>query len=170
MYFLNGKYMTGEPQMGEVARDPAVLERLRAQRGRLADRMRPPWWYLTGIAIMYGLVFACPFGQRYVSQGFSIWFVFVAGLAVTGLLGWGLPRATGMKGFRNSPDRPGSPVRIATLAACLAALVAEHLLIDRGLPVAAIVAAALGVAVEVACQQAAFRGIRRELRGGGEAA
>ena len=38
--------------MGDVAGDPAALEQLRAQRGRLADRLRPPWWYLTGFAIV----------------------------------------------------------------------------------------------------------------------
>ncbi len=31
--------------MGDVASDPTALELLRVQRGRLADRMRPPWWY-----------------------------------------------------------------------------------------------------------------------------
>ena len=61
MYFLNGKYMTEELAMRDAAGDPAALELLRVQRGRLADRLRPPWWYLTGLAIMWALVFACPF-------------------------------------------------------------------------------------------------------------
>ena len=56
--------------MREVARDPAALELLRVQRSRLADRMRPPWWYLTGIAIMYAQVFAGPFTSRYLPGGF----------------------------------------------------------------------------------------------------
>ncbi len=55
--------------MGDVARDPAALELLRVQRGRLADRMRPPWWYLAGIAFLWALVFAAPFGSRYSSPG-----------------------------------------------------------------------------------------------------
>jgi hypothetical protein len=38
--------------MRDVARDLAALELLRVQRGRLADRMRPPWWYLPGTAIL----------------------------------------------------------------------------------------------------------------------
>jgi hypothetical protein len=157
--------------MRDVARDRAALELLRVQRSQLADRMRAPWWYLTGIAIMYALVFAAPFGQRYLSRGFSIWPVVVAGLAVASLLQWGLTRATGMKGFRNLRYPPaGSPVRIAMLVVCLAAVGTEHFLLDRGLLVAAIVAAALGVVAEVACQQALLRGIRQELRGGGGAA
>jgi hypothetical protein len=153
--------------MRDVARDPAALERLRVQRGRLADRMRPPWWYLTGVAIMYALVFAFPFTSRFL--GVSIWPIFVAASAVAGLLWWGMTRATGIKvGFRNLRyPASGRPVRIAVVVVCLAAIMTEHFLIDRGLLVAAIVVAALAVVAEVACQQAALRGIRQELRGGG---
>ena len=70
--------------MRDVARDQATLELLRVQRSRLADRMRPPWWYLTGVAILYALVFAVPFTSRYL--GVSIWPIFVAALAVACLL------------------------------------------------------------------------------------
>jgi hypothetical protein len=159
--------------MRDVARDPAALEqleRLRVQRGRLADRMRPPWWYLPGVAIMYALVFAVPFTSRFL--GVSIWPLFVAALAVAGLLWWGMTRATGIKvGFRNLRYPPqGRPVRIAVVVVSVATIVTEHFLIDRGLLVAAIVVAALAVVAEVACQQAALRGIRQELRGGGGAA
>ena len=162
--------------MRDAARDPAALEplepleRLRVQRGRLADRMRPPWWYLTGIAIMYALVFAVPFTSRYL--GVSIWPIFVAALAVACLLQWGMTRATGIKvDFRNLRyPASGRPVRIAVVVVCLAALGTEHFLIDRGLLAAAIVVAALAVVAEVAAQQAALRGIRQELRAGGGAA
>ena len=159
--------------MCDVARDPAALgplERLRVQRGRLADRMRPPWWYLAGIAIMYALVFAFPFTSRLL--GASIWPFFAAALAVACLLWWGLTRATGIRvGSRNlrSPAS-GRPARIAVVVVCLAALGTETFLIDGGLLVAAIVVAALAVVAEVAAQQAALRGIRQELRGGGGAA
>jgi hypothetical protein len=161
--------------MRDAARDPAALEpleRLRVQRGRLADRLRPPWWYLTGIAIMYALAFAVPFGQRYLPQGFSIWPFFAAALAVACPLQWGMTRATGIKmGFRNLRyPASGRPVRITAVAVCLAALVTEHFLINRGLLVAAIAIAALAVVAEVAAQQAALRGIRQELRDGGGAA
>jgi hypothetical protein len=156
--------------MRDVARDPAALELLRVQRSRLADRMRPPWWYLTGVAIMYGLVFTVPFTSRFLAL--SIWPIFVAALAVACLLGWGLTRATGIKvGFRNLRyPASGRPARIAVVVVCLAALGTEHFLIDRGLLAAAIVIAALAVVAEVAAQQAALRGIRQELRGGGGAA
>jgi hypothetical protein len=159
--------------MRDGATDPAALEpleRLRVQRSRLADRMRPPWWYLTGIAIMYALVFAVPFTSRYL--GVSIWPIFVAALAVACLLQWGMTGVTGIKvGFRNLRyPASGRPTRIAVVVVCVAAIVTEHFLIDRGLPAAAIVVAALGVVAEVAATQAALRGIRQELRAGGGAA
>jgi hypothetical protein len=158
--------------MRDVARHQTALELLRVQRSRLADRMRPPWWYPTGVAIMYALVFAVPFGQRYLTQRFSIWPIFFAASAVACLLGWGMTRTTGIKvGFRNLRyPASGRPVRIAVIVVCLAAIVTEHFLIDRGLPVAAIAVAALAVVAEVAAQQAALRGIRQELRGGGGSA
>ena len=156
--------------MRDAARDPAALERLRVQRGRLADRMRPPWWFLPGVAILWALVFAFPFTSRFL--GVSIWPFFVAALAVACLLQWGLTRATGIKvGFRNLRyPASGRPVRIAVVVVCLAALMTEHFLIDRGLLLAAIVVAASAVVAEVTAQQAALRGIRQELRGGGGAA
>ena len=159
--------------MRDAARDPAALEpleRLRVQRSRLADRMRPPWWYLTGIAFMYALVFAVPFTSRFL--GVSIWPIFVAALAVACLLQWGLTRATGLRvGYRDLGSPPaGRPARIAVFVVCLAALVTEHFLIDRGLLAAAIVVAALAVVAEMALLQAQLRGIRQELRGGGGAA
>ena len=158
--------------MRDVARDPAALELLRVQRSRLADRMRLPWWYQTGAAIVWALVFAGPFSSRYLSRGFPTWPIWLAAVAVACLLQWGLTRTTGIKlPFRNlSYPGPGRPVGIAILVVFLAAGGTEFLLIDRGLIVAAIVVAALAVAAEMACLQAALRVTRRELRGGGGAA
>jgi hypothetical protein len=51
--------------MGDVASDRTALELLRVQRGRLADRMRPPWWYFPGIATVF---FAGPFSSRSYSS------------------------------------------------------------------------------------------------------
>ena len=157
--------------MRDAARDPAALERLRVQRSRLADRMRPPWWYPAGIAIMYALVFAAPFTSRFLPQGVRTWPILVTVVA--------LDRATGMKvgprPLRVLRDglfyyRPGRPARIAMMVVSLAAIVTEASLIRHGLLAAAIVVAALAVAAEVALQQAALRGIRQDLRGGGGAA
>ena len=156
--------------MRDVARDPAALELLRVQRARLADRMRLPWWYLAGSAILWALVFAGPFSSRYLPQGVPTWPILVAAVAVACLMQWGLTRATGIKlPFRNLRYRPGRPVGIAILVVSLAASETEFLLIRRDLIVAAIVVAALAVVAEMACLQTALRVTRRELRAGGAA-
>ncbi|MGI8446650.1 MAG: hypothetical protein ACR2MP_05590, partial [Streptosporangiaceae bacterium] len=119
--------------MRDVARDPAALELLRVQRSRLADRMRLPWWYQSGCAILWALTFACPFSLRYLPQGVPTWPLFAAALAVACLLQWGLTRATGIKlPFRNLRYRPGRPVGIAMLVVWFAAAETEFLLIGRG--------------------------------------
>jgi hypothetical protein len=157
--------------MCDVARDPAALELLRVQRGRLADRMRPPWWYLTGIGILWALAFACPFTSRFLPHGVRIWPILVAAVAVACLLQWGLARATGIAvGTRMLRYPSTRPAQIAMIVVGAAALVTETFLIRRSLLAAAIVVAALAVAAEVAAQQAQLRGIRRDLRAGGRAA
>jgi hypothetical protein len=157
--------------MRDAARDPGALELLRVQRSRLADRMRLPWWYQSGTAILWALVFAGPFSQRYLPQAVPTWGILVAVLPVVWLMQWGLARATGIKlPFRNLSYRPGRPVGIAILLVFFAASQTEFLLIRHGLPVAAIVTAAAAVATEMACLQAALRVTRRELRAGGGAA
>ena len=155
--------------MRDAARDPA-LELLRVQRSRLAERMRPPWWYLTGVAIMYAVVFAFPFASRFL--GVTVWPFLVAALVVAVPLQWGWTRVTGIKmGFRDlSSPGPGRPARYAVVVVSLGAIVTEPVLIDRGLLLAAVVVAVLAVAAEVALQEALLRGIRQELRGGGGAA
>ena len=158
--------------MREVTRDLAALELLRVQRSRLADRMRLPWWYLTGAAILWAVVFAGPFSSRYLPRGVPTWPIFVAAAAVACLLQWGLTRATGIKlPFRNLRyPSPGRPVGIAILVVCLAAGETESLLIRGGLLVAAIVVASVGVVAEMALLQIALRVTRQELRSGGGAA
>jgi hypothetical protein len=153
--------------MPDAARDPVALELLGVQRSRLADRLRPPWWYLTGFGILYALVFAFPFASRFL--GVSIWPFLVAALVVAVPLQWGWTRATGIKmGFRNlSYPGPGRPARYAVVVVSVGAIVTEHFLIDRDLIAAAIAVAALAVAAEVALQQVLLRGIRQELRDGG---
>jgi hypothetical protein len=157
--------------MRDVTRDPAALERLRVERGRLADRMRPPWWYLPGIAVLWALTFAAPFSSRYSPQGVKIWPILLAVLVVAYLLQWGLARATGIAVAIGSLRYPsGRLAEIAIIVVAAAAIVTEFFLIRRGLLAAAIVVAALAVAAEVALQQAHLRGIRQDLRAGGGAA
>lgn len=157
--------------MCDAARDAAALELLRVQRGRLADRMRLPWWYRTCAAILWVVAFAGPFSSRYLPRGVPTWPVLLAAVAVAFLMQWGLTRVTGIKlPFRNLRYRPGRPVGIAILVVFLAASETEFLLIGRSPLAAPIVVAAVGVAAEMALLQAALRVTRRELRGGGGAA
>src|ERR1700755_893163 len=153
--------------MPDVARDPAALDQLRAQRDRLADRMRPPWWGWAGAVVVWALVFAGPFRTRYFPPG-AYWALVVAAVAVGGLVQWGVARVTGIRmGFRDLLDRQGRATRIATLVVSLAALAIETLLIDHHGPPAAVVVAALAVGAEVLVQLSALREFREELRGGG---
>ena len=158
--------------MRDLASDLTALELLRVQRSRLADRLRPPWWYLAGIAFLWALVFAAPFGSRYLPRGVSPFpLILAVGLPVACLLYWGQTRATGIRmGFRNLSYRPGRPAGIAMLVVSLAANGTETSLIRHGLLAAAIVVAALAVAAEVAAQQALLRAIRQDVRAGGETA
>jgi hypothetical protein len=171
----------------DPASDPAALEPLeplellRVQRSRLADRMRPPWWYLPGIATAWALYFAGPFTSRSFASPTSVstWAILVPAAAVCLVLQWGMTRATGMKAgprpLRMLRDgvfyyRPGRPAGIAIAVVTVAALGAESSLIRHGLPVAAVAVAALAVAANVAAQQALLRAIRQDLRVGGGAA
>jgi hypothetical protein len=160
--------------MRDTARDPAALERLRVQRGRLADRMRPPWWYLTGSAILWAVLFAGPFILQYLLHGVPTWPSLIGTAAALGLLRlmpWGLARATGIAvRLRNLRYRLGLPALIAMIVVFFAASETETFLLRHGLLAAAIVVAALAVAAQVALLQARLRGIRQELRDSGGAA
>jgi hypothetical protein len=157
--------------MGDVARDLGTLDLLRAQRNRLADRVRPPWWYLTGSIVCWALLFAGPFVLRYLLHGVPTWpslIGTVAALCLLRLLPWGLSRATGMAvRLWNLRYRAGLPALIAMIVVWFAASETETSLISHGLVAVAIVVAALAVAAQLALLQARLRGIRQELRDGG---
>jgi hypothetical protein len=167
--------------MRDTAGDLDPLEQLRIQRSRLANRMRPPWWYLPGVAIVWALFFAGPFTSRSFSspRSVSTWAIVVPAAAVCLLLQWGMTRATGIKAgprpLRMLQDglfyyRPGRPAGIAIAVVSFAGLGIEGSLIRHDLLAAAIVVAALAVAANVTAQQALLRAIRQNLRGSGGAA
>lgn len=164
--------------MRDATVDPAALLLLQTQRARLADRLRPPWWFLPVAAIVWALIQASPFSSRYLPAG-AYWAIAAAALALACLMQWGFERATGMKvGPRPGRVlrdglfyyRPGRPALIAMLVVSLAGTVTETSLIHHGLLAAAIVVAAVVVAAEVALQQTRLREIRRQLRDGGATA
>ena len=159
--------------MRDVVRDPAALERLRVQRSRLADRPQPPWWYLTGSAISWAVLFAGPFILHYFLHGVPGWpglILTAAALCLLRLLPWGLTRATGIAVSLGNLRYRGRPALIAMIVVWFAADETENFLIRHGLLAAAIVVAALAVAAEVAAQQALLRGIRQDVRARGGAA
>lgn len=160
--------------MRDAPTDLAALERLQVQRSRLADRMRPPWWYLTGSAILWAVLFAGPFILQYLLHGVPTWpslILTAAALGLLRLMPWGLARATGMAvRLWNPRYRLGHTALVAMIVVWFAASETETLLIRHNLPAAAIVVAALAVAAQVALLQARLRGIRQELRAGGGAA
>jgi hypothetical protein len=164
--------------MRDAARNPVALDLLQIQRNRLADRLRPPWWYLPGAAIAWAVGSTSQFSLRYLPR-VDYWAIGVAELAVWCLLQWGLARATGIKVgprlLRVLRDglfyyRPGRPALIAMFVVSLAAGEAEFLLIRHGLLAAAIAVAALTVVTQAALQQVWLREVRQALRDGGGAA
>ena len=160
--------------MRDVAGDPAALEQLRAQRSRLADRLRPPWWYLTGSAILWAVLFGGPFILKYLLHGVPTWPSLVgtaAALCLLRLMPWALARATGIAvRLRNLRYRPGRPALIAMLVVAITASKTETFLLRHGLLAAAIVVAAVAVAAQVTLLRARLQGIRQALRDGGAAA
>jgi hypothetical protein len=159
--------------MRDVVRDPAALERLRVQRSRLADRLQPPWWYLTGSAISWAVLFAGPFILHYLLHGVPRWpslILTVAALCLLRLLPWGLTRATGIAVRLRNLRYRGRPALIAMIVVWFAASETETFMIRHGLLVGAIVVAALAVAAQAALLQARLRGIRQDLRAGEGAA
>jgi hypothetical protein len=159
----------------DTARNPIALDLLQVQRNRLADRMRPPWWYLPGCAVAWAVGFTGQFSLRYLPR-VDYWAVGIATVAVWGLLQWGLTRATGIqigpRPLRVLQDglfyyRPGRRAAIAMFVVCLAVGQVQFQLLRHGQLAAAIAAAVLGVAAEVVLQSAWLRQIRQALRDGG---
>ena len=135
------------------------------QRARLADQVRPPWWYLAGSWIMVAMLFASPFADHYVSA-FGDWLI-LAGLALYYLLQWAMARVTGVSvKVWTLGDRSSRAPGTALLAAGTAAIVAEFILLGHGLTAAAAVLAVIASAVWAAWLPFRLKGIRRDLRNG----
>jgi len=160
--------------MRDVTRDPAALERLRVQRSRLADRLRPPWWYVAGAVVAWAVGFTGQFSLQYLPR-VDYWAAGAAQLVLFCLLQWGLARSSGLKvgprPRRVLRDglfyyRPGRPALIAMLIVSLAVGETEFLLIRHGRIAAAAAAAVAGVVIQATLQLAWLRGVRQALRDG----
>ena len=53
--------------MSDDTTNAAELELLRAQRAQLANRLKPPWWYVAAIASGWAVAFAMPIGSHYLT-------------------------------------------------------------------------------------------------------
>lgn len=142
------------------------LDRLRAQRAQLAERVRAPWWYLAVFAAVLALMCAVPFASNYLSPAAGSWSP-VAALVLYYLLQAALARASGVAAGTRTLRYPSARAAGFTMIAVVAAaVVAEALLVTHGLTSAAIAVGVLATAVGTGCQRAQLRGIRRDLRTG----
>lgn len=153
--------------MSGEAEGPEGVGWLGAQRSRLADRVRAPWWYLAGFGLAWALLVGSPFAAHFLAAG--SWLVVLLGLVLFYLLQWGLDRASGVAVRSNRTlDRYPStrPAAITMLVVGCAGIVAEFLLLDHGQLAVAVAIAVVACVVGPACQLAILRGVRRDLAGG----
>jgi hypothetical protein len=123
----------------------AQLAALRADRERLAERVRPPWWYDPGLGVVVFLMLA-----SLSLRGVGPWqFVsLAAGVLLLGVLGWAYQRITGLwvSGLRRGRTRKVIYVWFAVYSVVLAlAGVAEFAFGVRG--AVAVGGAVLGAAI-----------------------
>jgi hypothetical protein len=139
------------------------LELLRAQRARLASRLKAPWWYIAGSAVALAVGCAMPIGAHYV-RGTGIWCGVLA-IVLLLLLQHALVRVSGVAlGTGTWPS--GRAWSIAVGVVILANSGVETFLLDRGLLAAAIVVGVLATLAGTGCLQGILRGIRRDLETG----
>jgi hypothetical protein len=143
----------------------AELELLRVQRAQLASRLKAPWWYVAGSAVVMALAFAMPFGAHYLS-GAYLWGVLLAIVLIL-LLQYALARVSGMALGMRTSQYPSSRVwTIALFVVIFTANWVEGLLLKHGLLAAAIVVGVLATLAGTGCWLGHLRGIRRDLEAG----
>jgi hypothetical protein len=151
--------------MRDGTENVAELELLRAQRAQLASRLKTPWWYVAGSAVVMAVGFAMPIASRYLA-GADVWGGLLA-IALILLLQIRLARVSGVAlGMRTSQYPSGRPWTIAWVLVIFAATAVEGLLLNRRLLAAAIVVGVLATLAGTGCWQGHLRGIRRDLETG----
>jgi hypothetical protein len=164
--------MNGIPE-GRDARH--ALGRIERQRGRLADRLQPPLWYLAGEALAFLVLFLLPgVSQRpghELPQGAMV-VAIVAALVGLNLLDARLAAVTGVK-LRSDRHRAYASSRAATLRAGTITLPAALVTWAVALAISWIASIAVGVVVAlfvIRARQAVLAAIRDDIRAGrGEA-
>jgi hypothetical protein len=166
MYFLYWKALEGSGIVltGDTG-NVAELELLRAQRARLASRLKTPWWYVAGVAFAWAVAFAATIGSRYlIGAGIGGALLFIV---VALLLQYALARVGGVDvGIRTWQYPSGRPGTAAMVVVIFAADGVEGLLLEYGLLAAAIVVGALATVAGTVCWLGHLRGIRRDLETG----
>src|SRR5215831_7122227 len=85
MYFPKWKVLEGSRAvMRDGTENVAELELLRTQRAQLASRLKTPWWYVAGTAVVMALAFSMPLGSHYLI-GAGIWCALLAIVVSFGL-------------------------------------------------------------------------------------
>lgn len=143
----------------------AELELLRAQRARLASRLRTPWWYVAGVALTLAVACAIPIGSRHV-RGAGIGIALLA-IAMLLLLRHALIRVSGVGLSSRAAQYPSArPWSIGMAAVILANSAVEPLFLDRDLLTIAILIGVIAALVGTVCLLGQLRGIRRDLETG----
>ena len=155
--------------MRDDAGSVAELELLRAQRARLANRLKTPWWYVAAIAFAWAVAFAMPIGSHYVTGASIAGSVLV--IVVFLVARYALARVSGVNlGLATWPHPSGRVWTIALVGIIFAADAVETLLLERGLLTAAIAAGVLATVAGTFCWLGHLRAIRRDLEAGRGAA
>lgn len=151
--------------MRDDTQNGADLELLRAQRARLATRLKAPWWYVAGSAVVMAVAFAMPVGSHYLA-GAGVVGLLLA-VVVCFLLQYALARVSGVDvGLRTWQYPSGRAWTIAMVVLIFVASAAETSLLDRGRLVAAILVGVLATLAGTVCWQGHLRGIRQDLETG----
>ena len=144
----------------------AELDLLAAQRARLADRLRAPWWYVAGSAVALAIACTMPLASHYTIGGAGLG---CGALAIAVLLGLQIAfaRVSGVSLGAGTGQYPSGRAWAFGMAAVLIAnSVLGTFLLDSRQPAAAIAVAVLAAVAGTVCRQGHLRGIRRDLESG----
>jgi hypothetical protein len=145
----------------------AELELLRAQRAQLANRLKPPWWYVVGSGIALAVACAMPIGSYYVTGAGLGLGLGVLGIVVLIVMQQALVRVSGVALGTGTWQYPSGRVWSVGLAAVIFAnSLLESYLFKGGHPAGAIVVGVLAAVTGTICWHGHLRAIRRDLEAG----